>query len=69
MIEMVRLFTIDCPKCRILEKKLTQANIQFDVCKDKATMLARGFDFLPVLEVDGEMLGFKDAVDWINRRK
>lgn len=63
---MVRLYTIDCPKCKILEKKLSQANIKYETCKDKATMLVRGFDFLPVLEVDGNMMGFKEAVDWIN---
>ena len=65
---MITLFTIDCPKCKILEKKLTQANIEHEVCKDRETIASKGFDLMPVLDVDGQIMGFGEAVKWVNER-
>ena len=65
---MITLFTIDCPKCKMLENKLAQSGVQYEVCKDRNIMAERGFDFLPVLEVDEEILCYSDALKWINER-
>lgn len=65
---MVTLYTIDCPKCKILEKKLNQAGIQYDVCKDRNIMEQKGFDFMPVLDVDGQIMNYSEAINWINER-
>lgn len=61
------LYTVDCPKCKVLEKKLNNANISFEVCKDTKLMAERNISKLPMLEVDGEMLTFKEAVNMINK--
>ena len=61
------LYTVDCPKCKVLEKKLNNANISFEVCKDTKLMAERNISKLAMLEVDGEMLTFKEAVDMINK--
>ena len=61
------LYTVDCPKCKVLEKKPNNANISFEVCKDTKLMAERNISKLPMLEVDGEMLTFKEAVDMINK--
>jgi len=61
------LYTVDCPKCKVLEKKLNNANISFEVCKDTKLMAEKNINKLPMLEVDGEMLTFKEAVDMINK--
>ena len=45
----VVLFTIDCPKCKVLEKKLEQSGIGYAVCRDKELMIEQGFDFLSIL--------------------
>lgn len=63
----ITLYTVDCPKCKVLEKKLNNANISFEVCKDTKLMAERNISKLPMLEVDGEMLTFKEAVDMINK--
>lgn len=65
---MITLYTIDCPKCKILEKKLEQANVQYEICKDRDIIIAKGFDLMPVLEVDGQVMGFGEAVKWVNER-
>lgn len=65
---MITLYTIDCGKCKILEKKLSNAGITYSVCKDREIMADKGFDFMPVLEVDGEYMNFAEAVKWVNER-
>ena len=61
------LYTVDCPKCKVLEKKLNNANISFEVCKDTKLMAERNISKLPMLEVDGEMLTFKETDDKIKK--
>jgi predicted thioredoxin/glutaredoxin len=65
---MIRLFHTSCPKCRILEAKLKSKNIQYEECKDIDTMLEMGILSVPQLEVDGELLDFAKANQWINER-
>lgn len=61
------LYTVDCPKCKVLEKKLNNANISFEICKDTKLMAEKNISKLPMLEVDDKMLTFKEAVDMINK--
>lgn len=64
----ITLFTIDCPKCKILEKKLSRANIEYETCKDREIIASKGFDLMPILDVDGQIMGFGEAVKWVNER-
>lgn len=66
---MIILYGNHCPKCNVLEKKLLQSNIKFVYCDNMAYMQKRGFDFMPVLEVNGRVMNFAEAVKWLNERK
>lgn len=61
------MYSTGCPKCKVLETKLNQKNISFTECRDIEIMRNKGIDKLPVLEVNGNLYGFKDAVELINR--
>ena len=63
------LYSTGCPKCKVVMKKLEQANINYEICNDSETMRKKGIQSLPVLEVEGKMYNFKDAVDYINSIK
>ena len=63
---MITLYTIDCPNCKVLEKKLSSKNITYVVCKDTEKMLQLNITNLPVLDVDGNLLNFSDAIKWVN---
>lgn len=63
------LYTVDCPKCLVLEKKLNQANIPFETCRDEDIMGQKNIPSIPTFEVDGTLYSFKEAVDWINGGK
>lgn len=65
---MIKMYSTHCPKCRILETKLNQKNIQYEECNDVEEMLSKGIETVPVLEVDGQLLDFGNAVKWVNGR-
>ena len=66
---MVVFYSTHCPKCSILEKKLKQANIEYTENNDVNVMLAKGMTSAPNLEVDGKLMGFTEAVEWINSQE
>ena len=66
---MIKLYSTGCPKCRVLEKKLAEKGIEYDLISDKDIMKEKGLNFLPVLEIDDRLLEFKDAVNWVNEEK
>ena len=66
---MVVFYSTHCPKCSVLEKKLKQANIEYTEISDVRTMLAKGMTSAPNLEVDGKLMGFTEAVEWINSQE
>lgn len=67
---LITLYTIDCPNCLILEKKLKAKNIEFLKVSDKETLIAKGFgdSSFPILEVDGVEMSYKTAISWINNQ-
>lgn len=62
----VVFYTIDCPKCRVLESKLKAKRVAFEEYRDIEIMQEKGFKSAPMLEVDGTAMNFGDAVKWIN---
>ena len=61
----VTLFSTGCPKCNVLKTKLEQAGIEYDVVTDENVMIERGFTSAPMLGVDGEEMGFMEAMRWV----
>lgn len=63
----VVLYTIDCPKCLVLEKKLNAKSISFVKVSDRETLVAKGLEdaHFPMLEVDGVMMEYGTAIEWI----
>lgn len=64
------LYTIDCPNCIILEKKLRAKNIEFIRVSDEDTIRAKGYGDLsfPILEVNGVVMSYRTAIQWINNQ-
>lgn len=61
----VILYEHGCPRCKVLKMKLDQKGIKYETVNDIDIMQAKGFNEAPKLEVDGMIMGFKDAVDWL----
>ena len=65
----VILFSTHCPKCRIIEMKLQQKQIPFEVRDDVDEMRQLGFKTAPYLKVENSLLEFAAAVRWINEQE
>ena len=66
----MKLYTIDCPACRVLERKLTLKGISFEKIFDEELFEKLGYVDFPILELDnGKTLNFIDAVAWLKEGK
>lgn len=63
---MIKLYTNHCRKCEILAAKLNEKNVNFEVVDNEEILVNLGFDFMPVLEVDGERLEYINAINYVN---
>jgi glutaredoxin len=68
MGKQVVLYEHGCPRCKVLKMKLDQSGIEYENVNDIEVMKAKGFAEAPKLEVDGVVMNFKEAVDWIKEQ-
>lgn len=66
---MITLYSTHCPKCKVLATKLQQKNVEYQENTDIDEMEKLGIMSVPVLEVDGELLDFTTANNWINNKE
>ena len=62
-------YSTNCPKCKVLKSKLDSKNINYEICDDTNIMTEKGINSLPALEVDGEIMSFRFAVNWVNEQE
>lgn len=63
---MIVLYSTGCPKCTVLKKKLDEKGIPYGLNTSVKDMLSKGFLQIPVLDVDGVIMDFTAANEWIN---
>lgn len=66
---MIVLYTTGCPKCKVLKQKLDAKGVVYEMNTSVADMAALGMKSAPALQVDGELMLFADAVQWVNNLK
>lgn len=62
-------YSTHCPRCKVIESKLAKKGIKYEERNDVQEMLALGLKSAPALSVDGELMDFKAANDWINAQE
>ena len=62
----VVLYSTGCPKCKILKKKLDEKKVVYDEETDVEKMKSKGINRVPVLEVDGKLFSYSEAVKLVN---
>ena len=65
----ITLYTTHCPKCKVVERKLQMANVEYSQSEDIQEMINLGFKSAPVLSVNGEFFLFKEACNWADERR
>ena len=66
-MDKIILYSNNCPRCKILKKKLDDNKINYEIIDDVDIMIDKGLSTVPVLEINGRMLDFKEAVEWVNK--
>lgn len=65
MEQIILYKTPTCGKCKVLKKKLEDKGIEFTENEDIDEMLSMGIMNAPTLSVNGELLDFMSALDWV----
>ena len=68
---MIVLYSTNCPKCKVLEEKLKNNNLSFDVVVgEEAEKAIRnlGYTSAPVVKVNKEIMSFEAAIKWLNAK-
>lgn len=65
----ITLYTTHCPRCKIIEKKLNDFDIEYQEVTDTDEMLKMGMTTVPMLKVEDNLMNFHDALVWINRQR
>ena len=65
----VVLYSTNCPKCKVLEKKLDSIGVDYTIITDEDLMISKGFSSAPMLEVDGNVMDFGNAIRWAKEQK
>lgn len=63
----VKLYSTHCPRCIVLEKKLNQKEIKYELIDDFDVniLIDKGFLSAPILVVGDEYMEFSKANEWI----
>lgn len=61
----VVFYTIGCPQCLLVERKLKEKCIPYEEKTDIEEMISLGFEHAPILVVDGKAMGVKESLNWI----
>lgn len=62
----ITLYTIHCPACNVLAKKLDAKNIPYTVVDNLEELEAKGMHQFPLLEVDSTIYNYSEAVKFVN---
>jgi hypothetical protein len=62
----VKLFSSRCPMCLILEKKLKDKNIEFEIINDFKELPDLGFRSLPILRFGDKYMDFSDSMKFLS---
>lgn len=62
------LYSTGCPRCEVLKDKLSSKAVYYKENNSVEEMTALGITEVPMLNVDGKLLDFKAAVEWVNNK-
>jgi len=66
---MITFYSTNCPKCKVLSMKLDQKGIQYTINTNIDDMMAKGIKSAPMLEIDGELKDFSQALAWLKTQE
>lgn len=59
---MITLYSTGCPKCNILERRLTNDKIDFTIIDDIDKLIEMGFQNAPILQINDQFIEYSEAM-------
>lgn len=59
---MITLYSTGCPKCNILERRLTNDKINFTISYDINKLIEMGFQNAPILQINDQFIEYGEAM-------
>ena len=61
---MIKFYSTNCPRCHVLQKKMDNKNIQYEIHTDTQEMVKLGLVNAPALLLEnGQLLDFKKSIE------
>lgn len=69
-MESITLYTIHCPACNVLEKKLKNKNICFNIIDSEDILSDLEIESFPMMSInDGPLLNYREARKWVDAQE
>ena len=65
---MINLYTTHCPQCKVLQTKLDEKGIKYNVIEDVKLMRKMGLMSAPALQIEDDIFTFGQAIKWVNEQ-
>ena len=63
----VKLYTTHCPKCKILEERLNEKKIKYEIIDNIEELQKMNFKSVPNLEIDGKIYNYLESIKYLNK--
>lgn len=64
--DIMTVYSTGCPKCKIIETKLNNNNIRYNIIDDIEIIKSKGYFSVPMIEYKGKVYNFSEANNLIN---
>lgn len=69
-MENITVYTIHCPACNILEKKLMSKNISYNIVDNENILKELKIEIFPMMSINnGPLLTYKEAREWVDSQE
>lgn len=69
-MESICVYTIHCPACKVLEKKLQAKGIVYNIIDNEDILKDMNIETFPMMSInDGPLLNFKEAREWVDSQE
>jgi len=65
----IKLYSNDCPKCKILKERLDEKEIEYEEKNDTEFLKKHGIFSFPAMEIEGRILKYYEAIKWLKNNK
>ena len=66
---MIYIYTIGCPACNVLIKKIVQKDLQATLIQDQKTFDELNIDAFPMMRIDnGPLMNYQEALGWLKNQ-